>query len=85
MNLIEAVKSGKPFQRPDWPFPAKFHGDDLLTFCQDDILADDWEIEHPTRTITLKQLEEAWESQKLQLPRTVFVSFAHALGFEVGE
>ena len=39
----------------------------------------------PTRAITLKQLEEAWESQKLQLPRTVFVSFAHALGFEVGE
>lgn len=58
MNLIEAIKSGKPFRRPgrDWT---------PRLFSPADVLADDWEIQEPTVTITRAQLNQAvlatWE------------------------
>lgn len=71
MNIIEAIKSGKKFKRPCFPWqnwlyiPALskiIHRVDGAHYhCDiDDILADDWEIEEEKITITRSQLEEAW-------------------------
>ncbi len=62
MNLIEAVKSGRRFKRPDW------HGmwrvdfaDTEYTFplTADDILADDYEVEELEVTITSSTFDKA--------------------------
>lgn len=52
MNLIEAVKSGRPFKRPDWDFYHKLHEleveTDLSTYFDlnaEELLADDYELE----------------------------------------
>lgn len=71
VNLIDAVKSGRPFRRHHWiegtwsildeDGDLKFVG----SLCgvspqKEDILADDWEIQEPTVTITWSQLKEAY-------------------------
>lgn len=73
MNLIDAIKSGRPFRRKDWDDSMRCHvtrGTDdeqevrfvdgrpflPLTF---DLLADDWEIQEPSVTITASQFWEA--------------------------
>lgn len=58
MNLIDAIKSGKPFRRPDQPW----YGGMPNSFRVVDILADDWEIQEPTVTITASQFWEAIEA-----------------------
>lgn len=69
MNLIDAIKSGKPYRRQgesDWVL--KWDGcfsewlryeNCRATFTAGDILADNWEIQEPTVTITRAQLEKA--------------------------
>lgn len=66
MNLIEAVKSGRPFKRKawgtsDWEAPESWS----KPFLKYDILADDWELEESKVEITATQFHEAarkvWE------------------------
>lgn len=60
MNLIEAVKSGRPFRRVAW-LKTDYRNPDSWSqsFLKQDILADDWEIQEPTVTITRSQFWEA--------------------------
>ena len=56
MNIIEAVKSGLPYKR-------KSHScwfDKTNHWRGDDILADDWEVQEQTVTITKRELREAY-------------------------
>jgi hypothetical protein len=69
MNLIDAIKSGKPFRRADAPEFYKdaaalmrhvtavdaFHGVDWAKFLTDE----SWEIQEPTITVTRTQLRVA--------------------------
>jgi len=63
MNLIDAIKSGKRFRRSswhalrDWVRPIS---NMCLSIPVDDILADDWEIEQTSVTITRDQLLRAY-------------------------
>lgn len=63
MNIIEAIKSGKPFRRKDinmhWII-RKDYGD-FFTVSFDSILLDDWEIQEKTIQITESQFDELWE------------------------
>lgn len=58
MNLIEAVRSGKPFKRPRMPH---FYDERLAsaTLTKEDILADDWETQEEKIEITREQLINA--------------------------
>lgn len=72
MNLIDAIKSGRPFRRPGWAWVCRPEGTNKFVFVEDeshadlghpmDILADDWEILEPTVTITASQLADALAS-----------------------
>lgn len=67
MNLIDAIKSGRPFRRKGYMrWAAKWDGcyseilryepsEQRVTFTVEDILADDWEIREPQVTITKSQ------------------------------
>lgn len=65
MTLIEAVKSGRKFRRKIW---ADRFGRDYWTIygCRgflvldEDVLADDWEVEPTPVIITREQFEAAW-------------------------
>jgi hypothetical protein len=75
MNIIEAVKSGRPIRRKgvwkDWisvidqkhsngGYFFAWHGDPNGYLCTDqDILADDWEIQEEKVTITRGEFEKA--------------------------
>ncbi len=66
MNLIEAIKSGKPHKRKSWKTfldtPVRVPGFNSIQFELDDLLADDWEIQEPTFAVTRKQVDEAFLS-----------------------
>lgn len=68
MNLIEAIKSGKRFRRGDesaWTFQMEdYH------LSHEDILADDWEIEEPTISVTRSQVTAAWKNQNGKMAPT---------------
>lgn len=58
MNIIEAIKSGKPFRRrahipgtKAWLAPLDEHKDWNNYFRLDDILADDWEVDETFKVI----------------------------------
>lgn len=61
MNIIEAIKSGKPFRRKDinmhW-IDRKDYGD-FFTVSFESIVLDDWEVQEKTITITESQFDEA--------------------------
>ncbi len=63
MNLIDAIKSGSPFARGNISYVSfgdwvdQVEGDRSL--LRQHILADDWEIQEPTVTITLTQFWDA--------------------------
>lgn len=62
MNIIEAVKSGKPFKRPgyvNWSSP-----DAAIEVMPHEILATDWEIEERKIEITESEFDEAVEDIK---------------------
>ncbi len=70
MNLIEAIKSGMPFKRLNWQVWTSYYGTHItqpgLTqgarqahLCYDDILANDWEIQEMSVTITSSQFWKA--------------------------
>lgn len=79
MNIIEAIKSGRPYRRKLWAKATcqpptlwcvktidmcgqlQLVKDDMESFAPqwDDLLADDWEIQEPTVTITKAQFYSA--------------------------
>ena len=64
MNIIEAVKSGKIFKRKadiEYNYNSSLQHDAWYQFNTRDILADDWEIEERTITITENAVDAAWE------------------------
>jgi hypothetical protein len=70
MTLIAAIKSGRPFRRRgkhdrfSEPFgPGIFS----LTVTQEDILADDWEIQEPEVRITRTQFWAAYSEAQCDL------------------
>ncbi len=69
MNLVEAIKSGRPWKRKgaawSWREPiVRVPGYNQVSFELSDLLADDWEIEEPTVTITRAQFWEAVRASK---------------------
>ncbi len=62
MNLIDAVKSGKPFRRIAWQDYWLASDSWSKSFLKQDILADDWEIQEIEVKITRTQLTAAWSS-----------------------
>ncbi len=61
MNLIEAIKSGRRFRRASQSNQGPWYqGGSGIRFYEDDILADDWEIEQTPVTITREQFDAAW-------------------------
>ena len=59
MNIIDAIKSGKPFKRrlmESWFIPKEGGS---FTATNYDFLADDWEIEEPKVEVTATQIREA--------------------------
>jgi len=63
MNIIEAIKSEKPFRRKDinmhW-IDRKDYGD-FFTVSFEAIILEDWEIQEKTISITESQFDEVWE------------------------
>ena len=57
-------------------------GDYRYSPSKEDALADDWEIEEQTVTITRKQLEKAFWSTNGVSPNAVFSFLAGELGFD---
>jgi agmatine/peptidylarginine deiminase len=79
MNIIEALKSGKPYRRAgdkDW-YPTSA----MFMFSSSMILADDWETQEKAVTITKTQLVDAI---KRAAKRTLYGSddIAKELGLE---
>ena len=103
MNLIEAIKSGKPFKRrcrvlwiighdcqnndPKdgivfWTKDNDLSGSNRVAFFKEDLLADDYEIQEPTVTITYSQLRQAAKEVFFQdkNPWEIFEELANKLG-----
>lgn len=84
MNIIDAVKSGKRFKRKtyiNWAYVTRIgeinneHGAPIY-IDSEEILAEDWEVEEETVTITKSQLKEACDKYK------PFHYLARELGFK---
>lgn len=59
MTLIEAIKSGRPFRRKNSWGETPWRNAKDGAFIADELLADDWEIQEPTVTISRALLFEA--------------------------
>lgn len=55
MNIIEAIKSGKPFKRHAWSYFRSYSNSERI-FSMEDVLADDWEVEEPGVLLTRMQI-----------------------------
>lgn len=102
MTLQEAIKSGKRFHRPDADFLRAIRAErcmeqgksledvDLSHLNLEDLLADDWEVEEETITITRSQLQNAFNYFHLNFhldgPKSIsqrsIDRFAQELGFK---
>ena len=70
MNLIDAIKSGRPFKRPNMRANTYVHhlsnGSYFsLAFNYEDWIATDWEVEEKKVTITEPQFNKAYEDARL--------------------
>lgn len=88
MNLIEAVKSGRPFRRSGRSEKWIVRDDDLLTWDNGErfvgsqvswLLADDWEIQEPEVRVTRTQFWEAWAAMLKEAEEKPAVRFAREL------
>jgi len=78
MTLIEAIKSGKRFRRKVWDKDKQHlswnevYGTQSLEIAYGDAVADDWEIEEATVTITGAQFDAAWKQAHEDLDRDFY-------------
>lgn len=91
MNLIEAVKSGKPFRRSihsNWmhvegkniTFIDELNLAAIYKVLLEDILAEDWEIQDSSVTITRFDLQKAWSLTQQAEPYNFQERLAKELG-----
>jgi hypothetical protein len=73
MNLIEAIKSGRRFRRSSWTSRDYYPTDSgWVNLPIEAVVADDWEVEEPTSTITLEQFDKAWsDALEIGLPNNL--------------
>ena len=57
MNLVEALKSGRPIKKKGWDEYVLFNEGEVFQVYQ--ILSEDWEVQPVTYKATLSQLESA--------------------------
>jgi len=67
MDIITALKTGRRVRREGWGNNEHWY-DENLSIVKADILADDWEAEQPTVSITREQFDDAW-SKAMAEPR----------------
>lgn len=88
MNIIEAAKSGRDMRRVvifcGFPSHKITKPADSDSFSREDIMADDWEVEEETVTITRGQLAAAIVAYgESDVRRTLLIGFvAKKLGFK---
>lgn len=61
MNIIDAVKSGKPYKRKlaeGWIVPKS---SSIITISQEDLLADDWEVEEKKVDVTASMINDIFD------------------------
>lgn len=85
MNIIEAIKSGKPFSRTDWA-PKFYTLDDESQpmILPREAIDDKWIIQEKTITITESQLEEVLREALVKIGSSSSIFFDHIkkeLGF----
>lgn len=61
MNIIEAMKRGRAFYRKSWSDKSPITFDELGKLAYEAVIADDWEVEERSVTITSSQFDAAWE------------------------
>jgi hypothetical protein len=59
MTLIEAIQSGKPFRRPQWPDYLDVKETHYFYLSVEDLLTTDYYVEEKKVTITEEQFNEA--------------------------
>jgi hypothetical protein len=59
MSIVDAISSGRRIKRKHW---TQYHLAGALTFTTSDILADDWQVEEPSVTVTYSQFWTAYRS-----------------------
>lgn len=82
MNLIEAIKSGRPFKRAnDTSYYYEYITADYTAcmFNRNDVLAEDWEVREEVRTLTWSQVEAAMHVYGM---RDLTGTFKQMLGFK---
>lgn len=88
MNIIEAIKSGRRFRRKyekNWysPISDNYPMINISAISRENFLADDWEIEGKTVTITREQFDKAvvkWLMRMCQDDDRFFDAVADELG-----
>jgi hypothetical protein len=60
MTILDVIKSGKRFRRKGY-HTAWFSSEDIVLWLNSDVLAEDWEVEENSITITESVLKAAWE------------------------
>lgn len=88
MNLIDAIKSARPFRRKGKGGGGFWFVSTEPSFATVDIIADDWEIQEPTVMITTRQFWDAFDLVVSEAkgfgmaPVTVAEGLARKLGLE---
>ena len=59
MNIIEAIKSGKPFRRKSWTNRGYLSPIGSIDLSCEAVIADDWEVEEKQVTITESDFKAA--------------------------
>lgn len=82
MNLIDAIKSGRPFRRQLWGNVGEektwIHNAQHTLYGTNDVLADDWETLEPKVTITRSQFWEAVADTYKAFPGESIIRREHA-------
>ena len=91
MNIIDAIKSGRRFKRKEdtsWysSMSDNYPIINISAISRENFLADDWEVESPSVTITREQFNAAWDSaiDSSQVKETNCVMLHHYLTKELG-
>lgn len=62
MNIVDAIKSNRPFYRKSWTNRSPITFEEVKTLSREALTADDWEVEQIEVSVTDTQFNEAWRS-----------------------